>query len=522
MPASYRIFGDLRVTLDTGEEHHVSGRQAEVLAALLVAHPDGVSSDRLIDQIWGSNLPADPEATLHSSASRLRAVIGEDLAKTPSGYRVRASAVDSAEYETAVGAARATQSLEGFLTAEELWRGEPYQGFDDQTDVRTEIERLKRIRRWATRDRLELMVETGQASAAADELEAAMAMDPFDEEALSLLMRALYKSGRKPKALAAFREYESLLAEETGLEPSVHVRELEVAILTDHLDFPAGESSPRTPLDLSISYTTVADRGKIAVGRTGEGTPLLVHPGWMSKLDLLATGLDLRIPLWAELARRFEVVIFDRAGTGLSRDAPVTRELEESVEELISVMTSCFDRPIPVLAGSAAGPIVAKAAHERPEIFSHIIFHGTYASGPSTFPPEVAKSLVALVRASWGMGSDVLASLLFPSSSTEFKAEWSATQRELADGDTAAILLEQMYRADASDCLHELGLPCLVVHYRQDKAVPVWGGEQLAQGVPGAQFTVLEGQTHYPFPGEEPRVADIFTEFIEETALTEN
>jgi DNA-binding SARP family transcriptional activator/pimeloyl-ACP methyl ester carboxylesterase len=521
MASSYRVFGDLTVLDDDGEEQVLTGRQAATLAVLLAARPDGVSRDRLIEQVWGEDLPADPEATLYSVVSRLRAVIGKDLLTTPSGYRVKTASVDSDRYEAAIAEARAAESLEAMQQAERGWSGDPYRGLDDVPDVVIERERLRRVRKWATRDRLELMMESGHSAAAADELSAAVSADPFDEETLALYMRALYDSGRKPAALRAFRNYEGTLAGETGLEPSAHLRELEVAILTDHLDSPASESRPLVPLDVDITYVASAQGGRIAVGRTGRGTPLLVHPGWMSKLDLLSSGLDMRTPMWAELAQRCEVVIFDRAGTGLSRSVPRAAGLEESVDELIAVMTSCFDGPTPVLAGSAAGPIAVAAAAKRPDLFSSIVFHGTYASGPEIFPREIANSLVALVKAGWGMGSEVLANLLFPSASTEVRNAWSETQREFADAETAAKLLRQMYDADTGDLLSQLDLPCLVIHYRQDKAVPVRGGEQLAREIPGARFVPLEGRTHYPLPGDEPKVAEIIMSFVEGRAVTD-
>ena len=517
---TYRVLGDLTVVHDDGAEQSVTGRQASALALLLAAHPDGLTRDRLIDQIWGEDQPVDPEASLHSVISRLRSIVGSDLATTPSGYRMRARSIDSAQYEAAVARARTESNLDAMMEASRLWTSEPYRGLDDIPDVRLEIERLSRIRRWSTRDRIELMIESGDSSAAADELAAMVSADRFDEETLGLYMRALYDSGRKPAALRAFRDYEQLLAEETGLEPSAHIRELEVAILTDHLAPIVSESRPLIPLDLEITFTPTERGGSIAVGRAGEGPPLLVHPGWMSKLDLLSSGLDMRTPMWAELVKRYEIVIFDRAGTGLSRAAPVASDLDESVSEMISVMSECFDGPVPVLAGSAAGPIAVKAAVERPDLITHLVFHGTYASGPTTFPRDVANSLVALVRAGWGMGSDLLANLLFPSASSEIKEAWSQTQREFTDAETAAILMRQMYDAEVTELLGQLDLPCLIIHYRQDKAIPFWGGEQLARGIPGARFVPLEGRTHYPLPGDEARVADIVEEFTTETSLT--
>lgn len=177
-----------------------------------------------------------------------------------------------------------------------------------------------------------------------------------------MYMLALNAAGRKPEALRAFRTYEKQLAEETGLEPSAKLRELELGILTDHLEPLPARSQPLVPLELRITYPSLAGGRTLAVGRAGSGPPLLVHPGWMSRLDMLATGHDMRAPFWAELSRRHELVLFDRAETGLSRDAPVDPSLEFGATELGAVLANTFDEPVPVLAASAAGPIAVRAA----------------------------------------------------------------------------------------------------------------------------------------------------------------
>lgn len=100
---------------DDGAEQSVTGRQASALALLLAAHPDGLTRDRLIDQIWGEDQPVDPEASLHSVISRLRSIVGSDLATTPSGYRMRARSIDSAQYEAAVARARTESNLDAMM-----------------------------------------------------------------------------------------------------------------------------------------------------------------------------------------------------------------------------------------------------------------------------------------------------------------------------------------------------------------------------------------------------------------------
>ncbi|HEU4894654.1 MAG TPA: alpha/beta hydrolase, partial [Acidimicrobiia bacterium] len=312
--------------------------------------------------------------------------------------------------------------------------------------------------------------------------------------------------------------YEQHLAEETGLEPSALIRELELAILVDQIEVPPPVSRPVTKFELSISYLDLADGTRVATGTAGAGPPMLIHPGWMSKLDMVASGLDMRSPLWAAMSGTHRLTLFDRAGTGLSRPEPGRGSFDESVTELLEVLQATMDGPAPVWAASGAGPIAIRAAVRRPDLISHLILYATYGSGPATFPAQVAESMQALVRASWGMGSEVLAFLLFPSGSTEIRGEWARAQRHMADRDTAVELLRQLYEADVSEDLGHVEVPSLVIHYRGDKAIPIWGGEQLARGIPGARYLPLDGTSHYPLPGEEGKVVTLVDDFLAATA----
>lgn len=518
MGIRYQVLGDLEVVDNDGAGHHVSGRPGQVLAMLLGAHPDSVTSGRLIEEVWGDRPPKDPEATLHNAVSRLRSLVGSDLATTPSGYVLVTEDVDSARYEEAVSKARASGAVADYRAAEQLWTGSPYRGFEDLPSVQIEAERLTQLERRARFERLEAMTSAGEASSAAAELAGIVDNDLFDEEALGLYMRALYLSGKKPAALQAFQKYEHRLADETGLEPSAAIRELEIAILVDQLEVPVAESRPVTGVELSISYLELGNGHRIAIGTAGSGPPLMVHPGWMSKLDMVASGFDMRSPMWAAMSKTHRLTLFDRAGTGLSRPGPGGVTFAESVSELEEVLETTMDGPVPVWAASGAGPIAVKAAVDRPDLISHLILYATYASGPTTFPANVAESMVALVKASWGMGSDVLAYLLFPSGSSEIVAEWGRAQRHMTDAETAAMLLRQLYDADVTEYLPRLETPAIVIHYRDDKAIPIWGGEQLARGIPGARYVPLEGRSHYPLPGEEDKVVGLIDDFLAATS----
>jgi pimeloyl-ACP methyl ester carboxylesterase/DNA-binding SARP family transcriptional activator len=513
----YEAFGDLAVVDAHGQRHPVTGRQGEVLAVLLAALPESVTSERMIDEVWGDNPPRDPAGALQSVISRLRTLIAGDLETTATGYRLGPVSLDTAEYEEALTGARRAASVDAYEAAAGRWGGDPYPGFD-LPSVSVETERLRQLRRREQVERLTLAVELGSFATAADELGQLVESDPYDETTLTLYMRALYRSGRKPAALRAFHEYAKRLAEETGLEPSAQARELEMAILIDHVDVAPAEGRAPEAMPMTISYLELGPGRRTAVGRTGSGPPIVVHPGWMSKLDLVASGLDMRTPTWSALARHRELIIFDRHKTGLSRGPGEPLGFSESVEELKQVIEGTVQPPAPVWAASGAGPLAIRAAAEEPGLISHLILLGTYASGPATFPERIARSMIDLVRASWGIGSDVLAYLLFPSNTSESRDAMARWQREMADPDVATALLREMYSVDVSADLASIEIPCLIIHYQGDKAVPSTGAEHLAQGIPNARYIPLDGVSHYPLPGAESEVVEIVDRFLDRTA----
>jgi len=515
MGNEYRVFGDLMVEGDDGREHHPVGRQAGVLAVLLAARPDSVTTGRLIEEVWGDDLPKDPESALHNAVSRLRSVVGSDLVTTATGYAIYPDRVDSESFDRALDTARASQRLEDFESALRLWAGDPFRTFENHPTVALAIERLRQRHRRASQDWYSLLVDHGRVDEAAEKLKLAVQTEPFDEGLLGLYMRALAASGRKPEALRAFRDYEASLAEETGLEPSVAIRELELSILVDEVDPPEWESRPTITMDLSVSYVDRGAGERVAVGKVGSGPQLFIHPGWLSALDLISAGLDMRTPFWAALARTHELVIFDRFGTGLSKGEPLTTSFRSSVEELKTLLRATTETPVPVWAASGAGPIGIQVAVEAPELISHLILFATYASGPETFSKAAAGSIISLVRASWGVGSDVLAQMLFPGGSAEQRDAWARFQKKVTSSELAAQLLDQLYAADVSAVLDQVTVPCLVIHYQGDKGIPVTGGEQLARGIPDARFVILDGISHYPLPGQEERVVEIVDRFLE-------
>ena len=101
----FRLLGPLEV-LSEGQTLPIGGaKQRGVLALLLMAPNEVVSTDRLIDEVWGHRPPKSVEASLQNCISNLRVALGRELIETrPPGYllHVDPASVDALRFEHAL------------------------------------------------------------------------------------------------------------------------------------------------------------------------------------------------------------------------------------------------------------------------------------------------------------------------------------------------------------------------------------------------------------------------------------
>lgn len=95
--------------------------------------------------------------------------------------------------------------------------------------------------------RIEADLRLGRHHMLLSELGELVARFPMHENVCVQYMTALYRSGRKWRALEVFRRLRDTLVDELGLEPSRHVQYVQQAILNSdpRLDEPASWSQPK-------------------------------------------------------------------------------------------------------------------------------------------------------------------------------------------------------------------------------------------------------------------------------------
>ncbi|MCF2532882.1 BTAD domain-containing putative transcriptional regulator [Yinghuangia soli] len=237
----YGVLGPL--TVWDGDGRPVTVPEAKVralLADLLVHEGQPVSADRLVDDLWGGDLPGNPANALQAKVSQLRRVLGRDrVVRQIPGYRLHLDPaedeVDADRFRSLVAAARAAADpgtrAELLTRALELWRGPAYADFADEEFVRAAAHRLAEQHLSVLEEQAEARLESGGHTLLIGELADLVARHPLRERLRAVQMRALYLVGRQSEALASYADIRERLADELGLDPGPGLAGLHDAIL---------------------------------------------------------------------------------------------------------------------------------------------------------------------------------------------------------------------------------------------------------------------------------------------------
>ena len=227
-----------------------------LLVVLLLHRGEVVSTDRLIDALWGERASPTAARTLQVYVSNLRKALGDGLLVTQGrGYllQIEPGQLDVDRFEALVAQGRVALEDGDALTAASVlreglgvWRGPALADFAYESFALAEIARLEEARLAALEDRIDADLASGEHARLVGELEALVREHPLRDRLRGQLMLALYRSGRQADALQAYQDARRELLDELGLEPGRALQDLERAILAQDpaLDSP-GPPTPR-------------------------------------------------------------------------------------------------------------------------------------------------------------------------------------------------------------------------------------------------------------------------------------
>lgn len=235
-----KLFGDPEIALADRRCALPPGAATDIISVLAIHHPAVLSTADLGELAWSP--PATSASPVHTALSRLRATLQKsgvpDLVVTAQqGYRldVQAANIDTVAFEKAA-ANLDPHDLDDaayVVAAQRVLANVSDSAFGGSNVPAVEA---ARVRIWEARAVLEermsvrqiLLGETVDAVAGARRL---TARELWRESAWTILVAALYHSGRQREALETYQVARNLLINSVGVDPSPALRDIEARVL---------------------------------------------------------------------------------------------------------------------------------------------------------------------------------------------------------------------------------------------------------------------------------------------------
>jgi pimeloyl-ACP methyl ester carboxylesterase/DNA-binding CsgD family transcriptional regulator len=255
----------------------------------------------------------------------------------------------------------------------------------------------------------------------------------------------------------------------------------------------------------------------VAYSASGAGPALLCDTGWIThlrrQLELCSFGSFVE-----RLSERFTVIRYDKPGCGLSNREEIDLSFDGQVAAALAVADAAGADRFRMFGASQGGQLAASIAARYPERVEALVLYGTCASGSDLAPAEVRDSIVALVRAHWGLGLKAIAGAFVTDPTAEEVEAFTQFQRASASAAVAAQLLEVYYDTDVKALLPAISARTAVLHRESDKGTRFELGRAVAALIPGATLIPLPGSSHLFYHGDWESVLEATLAFLCESA----
>jgi pimeloyl-ACP methyl ester carboxylesterase/DNA-binding winged helix-turn-helix (wHTH) protein len=286
-----------------------------------------------------------------------------------------------------------------------------------------------------------------------------------------------------------------------------------------------GATSQPPRYEQEIRYCHSLDGTRIAYALAGTGPPLVKAANWLHHLEF-----DWESPVWRhffeELTRTHRLLRYDGRGMGLSSWNVSDFGLERQVEDLAAVVDAAGFERFPLLGLSQGCSKAIVYAVRNPDRVTKLLLLGGYARGwKRRGDPDMSvlrKAAIEMIRVGWGRENpavrQMFTSLYMPDAPAESQRWFSDLQRKTTSAENAALTLDFHGEIDILDLLGQVKVPTLVIHARHDGGVPFEQGQELAAGIPGARFAVLDTTNHILLATDPAwaRCARLIQEFLAE------
>ncbi|RVX38215.1 DNA-binding SARP family transcriptional activator [Nonomuraea polychroma] len=285
----FRIMGLLEVRDDDGRDRTPTvPKHRDLLALFLLNAGRPLTAERLRRLLWPSEGGDRSDSLIRGYVGQLRRLVGQDVIITVAGAYMLAPG----EGRLDVDRFRLLVDREAYEEALALWRGEVLEDVDPEgerwAETRRLREELEELRLLALERRLQADLDAGRHRELLAELRHLTKQHPMWQRFRGQYMLALYRSGRRVDALAAYAVLRDQLDGGHAIEPDPELQLLYHRMLHDDVSLHVSAGPPvllppdvadftgRTELlDLVIGSQVVV-HGQAGAGKSA----LAVHAAW--------------------------------------------------------------------------------------------------------------------------------------------------------------------------------------------------------------------------------------------------
>lgn len=294
-------------------------------------------------------------------------------------------------------------------------------------------------------------------------------------------------------------------------------------------------------MEPQIRFCTSADGTRIGFATFGEhgGVPMVAVPAWggyvLDEHTEPWVGKTIEVP-----ARHRRTIVYDRRGIGASQRDVSDLSLAAQIDDLAAV-ADAVEADLFDLWGSidSAAITVSCAARYRDRVSRLMLFSPFSNAAEIPFGREAIRT-AGLIRTDWSAARRSMAAPRFDTA--DLQRSWSSVLRRSMSQEVAARYWEEFIAGlDITAELPRVHAPTLVLHFSEDKWVPIEASKTIASLISDARFVSLEAtrlvfadrfeDVALPFlsEGRQEKASELpsgvtailFTDIAGSTALTE-
>lgn len=338
-----------------------------------------------------------------------------------------------------------------------------------------------------------------------------LSFDRLHEPTHQRLMKLYNQTGEKAAAMRQYGQCKRMLKVELNATPQAQTINLYNSIRAKRRNSHFIEPT-------IVPKTRYAKSGGtyIAYQHLGSGpTDVLFVSGFVSHIEYLWREPELSA-FFLSIAKSCRLILFDKRSVGLSDRNGDPPNVENTTEDIHAVLEASGSNRAVLIGASEGGPAIIKYAVNYPQRCRGLVLYGTMAKGtrskdyPYALTRKQHDKWLAQLIGSWGGPAGI--EYFAPSRKNDqmFRQWWATLLRMSSSPGNVRLVLEALRDIDVRNLLKDINVPTLILHRKNDHAIPVAAGRYLAKHIPRSHFIELDGDDHWWWVGDtEPIIKNV-------------